>query len=178
MMTQSDVIRTSVDGVLRGAQIVKRDPQPDGSCIVTMTAPLGGKFATAVYGQVFQLKALSSARSPIGSLAAFVDAGVDFFIPKAMASDKVPVPDWRQAYDKLSARVSTIEDLLAAHPAIVDNGDKMPTGLVLDARGSNFIPSMSPKIRELRGAYRGLRRSPGRPRPQVSPSPGRGGRRT
>lgn len=154
MMVQNDVIKTTVTGVLEGAQIVKRTPQPDGSCVVRMTAPLGGKFATAVYGQVFPLKPLSRAESPVDSLAAFVDAGMDFLVPRAYATEtatETNEPDWQSAIDKLSARISTIEDLLSAHPELVNAGNKGPTGLVLDARGSNFIPSMSPKIRELKG---------------------------
>ncbi|HKI74592.1 MAG TPA: LPP20 family lipoprotein [Pseudomonadales bacterium] len=152
MMTQSDTIKTSIDGVLRGAQIIKRDPQSDGSCIVRMTAPLAGQFAKTVYSKVFAPQPVSRADSPMQSLAHLVDAGMDFLVPKAYADMAQPAPPpWQAAIDKLSSRINAIEDLLSAHPEIVNAGNKGPTGLVIDARGSNFIPSMSPKIRELRG---------------------------
>ncbi len=60
MMVESDMIKTSVSGLLQGAQVVKRDPQSDGSCLVQMTAPLGGKFTTDVYQQVFENVPVSS----------------------------------------------------------------------------------------------------------------------
>lgn len=151
MMVKSDTIKTSVNGMLRGARIVNRDPQSDGSCIVTMTAPMGGQFATDVYQQVFTMKPISRIESPLGALGQLVDAGLALIAPPVYA-DTTPVqPAWQASIDKLSSRVSAIEDLLSSYPALVDAGNKGPTGLVIDARGSNFIPSMSPKIRQLRG---------------------------
>ncbi|HJP52023.1 MAG TPA: hypothetical protein QF611_13420 [Pseudomonadales bacterium] len=150
MMVESDVIKTSVSGLLQGAQVVKRDPQSDGSCLVQMTAPLGGKFTTDVYQQVFDnapVTSLESKLTPFTAIAAFVDRSLEFLIPKTFAAE---TPSWQQGLDRLSARISALEDLLSTHPAVVEVKDTGPTGLVLDARGSNFIPSMSPKILKLR----------------------------
>jgi hypothetical protein len=150
MMVESDVIKTSVSGLLQGAQVVKRDPQSDGSCLVQMTAPLGGKFTTDVYQQVFEnapVTYLEPKLTPFTAIAAFVDRSIEFLVPNTFAAE---TPPWQQGLDRLSARISALEDLLSTHPAVVEVTDTGPTGLVLDARGSNFIPSMSPKIIKLR----------------------------
>lgn len=150
MMVESDVIKTSVNGMLQGGQVVKREPQDDGSCVVTMTAPLGGKFTTDVYGQVFNPEETAQSQSAIEIFTRLVDSGLEFMIPKTYAQETGSIPEWRTAFDQLSARLTSLEDLLETHPAIVEVKDSGPTGLVLDARGSNFIPSMSPKIRMIR----------------------------
>lgn len=148
MMVESDVIKTTVEGVLEGARMVNRNPQPDGSCFVEMTAPMGGKLTQNIYEEVFN-PPQASAGTPSPVLARLVDYGLDALIPAAVAA-QTEVPAWREAFERLSTRISSIEDLLSTHPAIVEGRDAGPTGLVLDARGSNFIPSMSPKIRKLR----------------------------
>lgn len=148
MMVESDVIKTTVNGVLKGARMVKRNPQPDGSCFVEMTAPLGGKLTQDIYQQVFT-PPRTSANSALDVLTRLVDSSLDLLVPSAVAAD-TNVPEWRRAFDRLATRISTIEELLSTHPAMVEARDAGPTGLVLDARGSNFIPSMSPKIRKLR----------------------------
>lgn len=150
MMVTSDIIKTSVSGLLQGAQVVKRDSQADGSCLVQMTAPLGGRFTTDVYQQVFKeapVISIGQKFTPFTAIAGFVDKSLEFFVTGAFAGE---IPPWREALDRLSARISALEDLLSTHPAIVEVKDTGPTGLVLDARGSNFIPSMSPKILKLR----------------------------
>jgi len=150
MMVESDIIKTSVSGLLQGAQVIKRDPQSDGSCLVQMNAPIGGKFTTDVYQQVFKNKPVSSIEqkvTPFTVLAGFVDRILDFSIAAAFAAE---LPPWQASLDRLSVRISVLEDLLTTHPAVLEAKDTGPTGLVLDARGSNFIPSMSPKILKLR----------------------------
>jgi hypothetical protein len=150
MMVESDIIKTSVSGLLRGAQVVKRDPQSDGSCIVQMTAPLGGSFTTAVYQQVFEevpVGGTEPALTPLTAIAGLLDRSLEFLVAGAFAAG---LPTWQGPLDRLSARISALEDLLTTHPALVEIRDSGPTGLVLDARGSNFIPSMSPKILKLR----------------------------
>jgi len=150
MMVESDVIKTSVSGLLQGAQVVERKPQDDGSCVVTMTAPLGGKFTTDVYGEVFDGNQTSSLPT---SFSDFVESLAEntlaFFIPTATADEATTAP-WQTAMDQLASRITSLEELLTTHPTLVQSKDTGPTGLVLDARGSNFIPSMSPKIRQLR----------------------------
>ncbi|MCB1693159.1 MAG: LPP20 family lipoprotein [Pseudomonadales bacterium] len=148
MMVESDTIKTTVDGVLKGAQVVKREPKDDGSCVVQMVAPMGGKFAKDIYASVYDNNKTAGAttRDILGQL---VDRGVDFLVPAAYA-EPARVPQWQDAFEKLAARVTSIEELLSHHPQLVETSEAGPTGLVIDARGSNFIPSMSPRIRKLR----------------------------
>lgn len=154
MMVESDVIKTSVSGVLQGGRVVKREVDPDGGCIVTMTAPLGGKFTQDVYGEVFQETAWfvpNRLRSGADRLLSTIVGGtLDMLVPVAHAADDAQAPDWKTSVDALATRITGIEQLLATHPAVVEKTDAGPTGLVIDARGSNFIPSMSPRIRQLR----------------------------
>ncbi|MEM7365694.1 MAG: hypothetical protein AAF525_16875 [Pseudomonadota bacterium] len=175
MMVQSDVIKSSVSGLLRGATMVSRDLQEDGSCLVTMTAPMSGNFAKDIYGQVsgnesaslIQQDLARDAHSPhspaqnasllinpqlsdgMQQLIAVLAGGLELLIPVAKASN---TPPWQDALDQVNQRVSGIEDLLQQFPMIQTSGDTPPSGLVIDARGSNFIPSMSPRIRRIRGA--------------------------
>jgi hypothetical protein len=61
---------------------------------------------------------------------------------------------WAAAYESLDGRVSALERKLNTTAAVEKPDalvEKLPTGLVVDARGSNFIPSLSPNIRQLRG---------------------------
>lgn len=152
MMVESDVIKSSVDGLLKGARIVKREPKDDGSCVVQVTAPLGGQFAADVYGQVFTNQQTARHKPTLDVFSRLLHTGIGHLVPAATAANPAqaqPQP-WRDAIDRLSSRLSALEDLLSTHPAIVEAQDQGPSGLVLDARGSNFIPSMSPKIRKLR----------------------------
>jgi hypothetical protein len=161
MMVESDVIKTSVNGLLRGARVIKRDPQDDGSCIVQMTAPLGGKFAKEVYEQTLPAQKTSSLpglpatyaivqpRVVQQTLADMLNLGLNFLVPQARA-ETIPAPTWQDSLDRLTARLTVLEELVSSHPAIIEVKQGGPTGLVIDARGSNFIPSMTPRIRKLR----------------------------
>jgi hypothetical protein len=159
LMLESDTIKSSVSGLLRGARVVKREPQEDGSCLVQMTAPLDGNFAKTVYKQT--LPALQTGLwEPINNtvtltsgvdqwLGQFFGRGMTLLITPAQAAD-TSAPEWQVAIDRLTTRMSALEELINAHPAVIAVNNSGPTGLVLDARGSNFIPSMAPKIRQLR----------------------------
>jgi hypothetical protein len=72
-------------------------------------------------------------------------------IPAAHARDSGT--DWVEAYESLSERIRVLEKRLEAGPAqpAAEPAGAQATGLVVDARGSNFIPSLSPNIRRLRG---------------------------
>ena len=162
LMLESDIIKTSVEGLLQGATIVKRSPQDDGSCLVQMTAPLSGEFSSAVYNVVMTDNIASQFERQKHQLETrltqVIDDTFEFFIPSANAADgqsedkmngNATAP-WESAIQALSQRISTLEELLTTHPAVIEATDTGPTGLVIDARGSNFIPSMTPKIRKIR----------------------------
>ena len=151
-MLSNDEVKSEVEGIIRNARIISRTPADDGSCKIEMVINLGGKASKTIYQEVYQETGLQSFyRSTLDWLGGAV-------ISKAYAQDDVELeqPVWLQEMEKLNRRLSVIEQKLVenrreeAQPAPV--ADVQPTGLVVDARGSNFIPSLSPKIRQLRGA--------------------------
>ncbi len=144
MMIESDTIKTTVEGVLNGAQIIDRRPGDDGTCRVTLSAPLAGQFATNIYDEVL-VESDDKLASDWVNPVSWVAYALELLVPEANAAEP---SDWREAFRDLSGRINSIESLLTSQPRAV--ADARPTGLVLDARGSNFIPSMSPRIRELR----------------------------
>jgi hypothetical protein len=158
LMLESDTITSSVNGLLQGAQVVKREPQEDGSCLVKMTAPLDGKFAKDVYKETLpatqaslwmpMINTPTQARGVDLWLGQLFGQGMTLLITPAQAAD-VSAPAWQDAIDRLTTRMSALEALISTHPAVITVKNAGPTGLVLDARGSNFIPSMTPKIRQL-----------------------------
>ena len=151
-MLSNDEVKSEVEGIIRNARIISRTPADDGSCKIEMVINLGGKASRTIYQEVYQETGLQSFyRSTLDWLGGAL-------ISKAYAQDDVELeqPVWLQEMEKLNRRLSVIEQKLVenrreeAQPAPV--ADVQPTGLVVDARGSNFIPSLSPKIRQLRGA--------------------------
>lgn len=162
LMLESDIIKTSVEGLLQGASVVKRSPQDDGSCLVQMTAPLSGDFSTAVYNEVMTDNIAvifdEQKQQLENRLLLVIDDTFNFLIPTVHAANNQPEDEstdnasapWESAIEALSQRISTLEELLTTHPAVIEATDTGPTGLVIDARGSNFIPSMTPKIRKIR----------------------------
>jgi hypothetical protein len=144
-MLASDEVRTTMDGVVKNAALLSREPDDQGSCKVTMSAPLSGEASKAVYAQVLsqQKQGLSGFNWPNWQFSLF---------PKAYAAeiDTTKPSTWEETLSHLSQRISLLEQKISKSPVINDT-NKRPTGLIVDARGSNFIPSMDPKIRELRG---------------------------
>jgi hypothetical protein len=151
LMLESDIIKSSVQGLLRGSVISDRRPQADGTCEVTLTAPLAGNFATQVYTEIFDEKDNEGLSDLVldGSrwLASIINAISFDLITQAYAET---TDSWQEPLNNLAQRISALETLLSARPKLTIAKDLGPTGLVIDARGSNFIPSMSPKIRKLR----------------------------
>ncbi|MDD5711715.1 MAG: hypothetical protein PHY31_03030 [Smithellaceae bacterium] len=95
-VTESDVINTQIDGIVKGAQVMKQDYMSDGTVEVTVRMPLGGSLSQVI-------------------------------IPKAI--EKAP-----------PAPPAPVVAPAAPAPAVVF------TGLVVDARGIQARPAMSPKI--------------------------------
>ena len=149
LMVKSDIIKSSVQGTLQGAIMTSRRPQEDGTCEVSISAPLTGNFARNVYQTVAGRTGQSSQNH--NALDSFFYASIDHFLDYVVA----PVSanegsNWRAPFDRLSERLTALEKLLNDTRPVKKQAVSAPTGLVIDARGSNFIPSMSPKIRKIR----------------------------
>lgn len=150
-MLNNDEVKSQVEGTIRNARILSRTPSPDGSCKVEMVINMGGKASQAVYNELYQTAGLQSFQRSV------LDFLSSAFISKAYAQESVPLtsPEWMTELEKLSRRMAVIEQQLIDQSKVVqqpqENASLQPTGLVVDARGSNFIPSLSPKFRQLRG---------------------------
>lgn len=146
-MLKSDVIRTAVSGVIQGAVIRSRKVEADGSCTVTLEISLTGKIASHIYDEML----LSSNRFPLkNNPEKMLSDIVGFLFPAAYAAGE---PDtsmpWKKDISRILRRLEKLEKQVQAesYKATRIPGEKDPTGIIIDARGLNIIPSMSPKIR-------------------------------
>ena len=107
---QSDLIRSQVSGIVKGASIVNTDYLSDGTVEVTVRMPLHGatSLANTIYPSVFGEKPETK--------------------PEKVSAQSVPTPP-------------VPEPQVPTPPEVTAN-----TGLVVDARGIQARPAMSPKI--------------------------------
>jgi hypothetical protein len=114
---ESDVVRTQVEGIVRGATIVKTEYLSDGTVEVTVSMPLSG--AGSSLSQAVYPRLMESAGFPQAPPSGYPAVQPIPQIPAAPAPGTPP-----------------------ATPA----GGEVFTGLVIDARGIQARPAMSPKI--------------------------------
>jgi hypothetical protein len=142
-MLKDDSVKTSVEGVIKGARVTSRAFDRDKVCTITMAIDMNGPLAQTVY-QAENGDQQQAFRIPTLDWIANLTWNVSFF-PTANADDIAP--NWVESIEQ---RLAEIENrLLNGTPEKIEDTTS-PTGLVIDARGSNFIPSLSPKIREIR----------------------------
>jgi hypothetical protein len=125
---ESDVVRTQVEGIVRGAQIVKTDYLSDGTVEVTVQMPLAGAsggLSQAIYPKM----------SEVGSFPPAPPEGYPTAPP-------IPATPGVEAPATPAAPVAPVEPAVPAAPAT----SAVYTGLVVDARGIQARPAMSPKI--------------------------------
>lgn len=144
-MLASDEVTSSVEGVIRGARVIGRDIDRDQVCKITMSIDMNGALASAIYTQE------NASDQQVFKWPVFewdTDFALRFsFFNKAQANDIDA--NWVESFE---ARLARIEMKLMSGQIEQEKAPGAPTGLVIDARGSNFIPSLSPKVREIRGS--------------------------
>jgi hypothetical protein len=109
-VVESDVINSQVEGIVKGAMVVKQDYMSDGSVEVTVRMPLLGDFSSAIMPKVLD--------------------------KKPIARPQPPAPPVQTAPE---GRSYTSEPRKPSSGAVY-------TGMVVDARGMQTRPAMSPKI--------------------------------
>lgn len=125
---ESDVVKTQVEGMVRGARIVKTDYLSDGTVEVTVQMPLAGAsggLSQAIYPRMSEMGAFPPA-PPAGYPT----------VPPVPATPSVQTPA------QPAEPVAPAEPAAPAAPAT----SAVYTGLVVDARGIQARPAMSPKI--------------------------------
>ena len=100
--TESDVINTQVQGMVKGAKVIKQEYMSDGTVEVTVRMPIAGSFAAVIIPRIMEKKQVQ---------------------PPPVAPAPATTP--------------------ATAPA---PGGEVFTGLVVDARGIQARPAMSPRI--------------------------------
>lgn len=115
-MVESDVINTKVEGLVKGAQVVKTDYMSDGTVEVTLRMPLYG----GVLAQTIMPLAIAKPPAP----------------PEPAPAAPAPV-------------VPEVPAPVAPAPLVTAPAAPAPsayTGMVVDARGIQARPAMSPKV--------------------------------
>lgn len=120
-MVSSDMIRSQVDGMVKGTQVIKKEYLSDGTVEVTIAMSLRGGFAQLILPK--DIKQVSEIKT----------------IPPAP-----PAPPAVEQVGQVPVRALPQLAIPTPAPAIY-------TGLVVDARGLGARPAMSPKIRDERG---------------------------
>jgi hypothetical protein len=141
-MLSSDEIKSTVEGTVKGAIIKSRDNRIDGSCKVVLQASLRGKISKSIYQDLYQ-----------GELSAsIIPSSWSFWISSAHAAT-YPTESNQQISDQLrqlNKRIFALEQ--GVKPKRIDNVKNHDiSGIIIDVRGTNFIPSLNPKIRKANG---------------------------
>ncbi|WP_152537576.1 LPP20 family lipoprotein [Catenovulum agarivorans] len=141
-MLASDQVSTSVEGVVRNALITEKTPLADGTCRVTVTAPLAGNLSQTIYQHAFDLE---SQKTALYYLLDGVGKSLSWLMP-AKAHAATSNQQILRRLEQLEARLLQLEQGVNQKNAPSAQSDVLPTGLIIDVRGGHFVPSMSPKI--------------------------------
>lgn len=130
---ESDVINSQVEGLVKGAKEVKKEYLSDGTVEVTVRMPLAGEFLQVIIPRVMKRRPVEPPRpvEPAPAAPASQDP--------AASTPTAPVP----AVQPASAPAAPAAEPASAAPA---SPPPVYTGMVVDARGLQARPAMSPKI--------------------------------
>lgn len=173
-MVQSDVIRTRVDGIVRGARIVKTQYMSDGSVEMLVAMPMKGALLDAIVPESFgrssasQMQQRMTTPTPQPPRPAIITPSpqkptepVKPLPPAPLTPEKKPLP----AKPSLppTATVPEKKPEPSTQPAPAKPAPSAPdesttvfkggtaTGLVIDGRGLGLRPALLPKIIDSQG---------------------------
>lgn len=141
-MLSSDEVKSSVEGTVKGAITKSRDNRIDGSCKVVLEAPLRGKISKSIYQDLYQEEVSASILPNLWSL--WISSAHAATYPtesNQQISDKLNILDKRISALEKGVKTSTLNDV-KTHDI---------SGIIIDVRGTNFTPSLNPKIRKASG---------------------------
>lgn len=142
-----DIVKTAVDGVVRGASILERKMGDDATCKVSMGLFVSGTLSNSIYQ--------SSVDN--NSVYRFFNRFISGIVPKAYAQTSSTASErfspWLPDYDRLDERVSKLETnlLLESPEFLLARKELQPSGLIIDVRGQKFLPSMTPNLLQPNG---------------------------
>lgn len=167
LLVQDDVITTRISGVLKFSQILSETRLSDGSYSVTVAIPLTGELSRELFKAAPpQSRMPSQQQSKLEQRVAQLERQVQTLIKalQAQSSRNRQSQGGKQfdtRYSLLTERISALEERLACGPvpssapaiaptAPIDRKTaakvRQATGLIVDARGTDFQPSLKPRL--------------------------------
>ena len=145
LMLESDLVKSSVEGTLKGAVMTSRRPQADGTCEVTLTAPIAGNFARDVYTAVLAPNNQSSA--PMKSaIQKAVFATLDFVLGAVASSAHANQSSMETALETLTRRLDALEALMTDQKDCRKRCPACQPGLLSMRAGVILSPRCRPKF--------------------------------
>jgi hypothetical protein len=162
-ITKSDIVRTRVEGIVKGARIVKKQYLSDGSVEVLIAMPLKGALMDAIVPEIFgrpasqhPLKPLPQPQRPsdIKQPSKPTEPSLPA-VPPSSVPEKKPEPVKPTIPRAVITPEKKSEPLLStvqspAGPAANFKGG-VATGLVIDGRGLALRPALLPRIIDSQG---------------------------
>ncbi len=145
-MTKSDVIRTHIDGIVKGAGIVQMKYLSDGSVETLVAMPMKGAFMNAILPENFGGSMGSVTVKPAPTLPTPVDKKPT---PPAPEPAK-PSPEKKAEPARPEPPQPTPPAPAQSQPTVAFKGGTA-TGLVIDGRGLGLRPALLPKIVDPQG---------------------------
>jgi len=157
-MTKSDVIRTKVDGIVKGARIVKKQFMSDGSVEVLVAMPMKGAFLNTMLPETFGGTSMSPVPvrpAPMPQKPADTRPSPPLPAPEKKAEPMKPMPPQPAQPEKKAepARPEPPQPPVTppqSQPSVAFQGG-VATGLVIDGRGLGLRPALLPKVLDPRG---------------------------
>ncbi|WP_158971068.1 hypothetical protein [Paraglaciecola sp. L3A3] len=142
-----DIVKSAVEGVIKGARILSRDMGEDNTCKVTMGVFVSGQLSNSIYQNEVQTE---------HSVSLFINRFFNSIISTAYAEQNeltTSLP-WSPDLQRLDQRVSKLEESVLLENSALTNArtEPQPTGLIIDVRGHRFLPSLAPNIQHPDGA--------------------------
>jgi hypothetical protein len=164
LLTKSDVIRTRVDGIVKGARIIKIETLSDGSVELTVSMPMKGAFLNAVvptsFGRVMTIPApqqLSEPKYPKLPSEPVKPSLSDTTATKGTGVKPLPGAETPVSKLQIPKKSDQVRQEPSVPPAVPDAGATLAftggaaTGLVVDGRGLGLRPALLPRIVDQQG---------------------------
>ena len=178
MLTTKDTIRLRVDATIKGAKIVNEEFLSDGGCRVTMQLPIFGA-SNSLAGAVFE-RNYTVEPFPEPDFGNSSSAPPVTYQPPGTYVPATPTTPYRSPLERMSVATLGVQNLQSDYPSLYQQPDPNPqsvykpakapkdsknsveeqldataegdyTGLVVDCRGLELQPVMSPIIKNDKG---------------------------